>query len=904
MKPLILCLFLLTLRPVCIYAQVNLTNGLVAYYPFNGNANDYSGNNNNPAFNNATPAAGQSGLPNTAYYFNGTNAYMRIPNSPSLQLGNKMSYFARFKALGYYYGTCHGNNVLSKGTDTETGHFALRYDDAIYTNGQHCNGTPPDTLNENLDIYYSSVTIPYTPYIEKGNWYNVVITTDGDTVRLYINCELVVSTPVPPGGPAYNTADDLYFGMLSTAGYPYWFNGILDEVRLYNRTLNIAEVNALSGCKVAPCVPNVADFNITPSFCNSSSVQFAAAFPDSITTVQWNLGDGATGNGNTVNHSYSNPGSYQVKLSVQFNSGCKDTISKWIPIAVPTADTTVVQTKDTTLCEGAQLLLQALPNAPGYCWSPLQTLSDPSIADPLATPVGATTYYCTALVAETNLVFNGNFSLGDTGFVSDYYSVNPETSAAEYRIGASPSAWSSGLGNCMDHTSGAGNMMMISGLGQYPKIWSQTVAVSPNTNYVFSVWIQSLSAQFPATLNFFINGAILGNPISASPTTCTWNQFMTIWNSGDSTTATLSLVSQNQLAGSFFALDDINFSQYNLGFDSVRVSMADYPNVQVRGDTTICGPYTVPLSATGAAIYSWSPGAGMQDSTVADPLAPTQQSTNYVVSAYDNPICILKDTVSVKVLPVPLFSLRPDSTEVCQGSPFTFQAPSGYAYQWYSSLKGQGLSSQSSYSAVGTATDTIFVAIYDSVCQLSDTLHGILSVDTVPLLTLTKSNDIDCTVGQATLSATGGNNYTWTPASTLSNANTASPLAAPRETTWYTVSVTDGLCESLDSIELLVNFGNTAVSRFTVPGAFTPNGDGINDCFKVEYWGAINTFELSIYNRWGGRVFHTLNPADCWDGRLNGVEEPTGAYIYEIKAASPCAAAGYVFRKGTVTLIR
>ena len=75
----------------CIYSQVNLSAGLVAYYPFNGNANDESGNNNNPVFNNATLTADRFGNPNSAYHFNGINTYMMIPNQPGINMNNQIT---------------------------------------------------------------------------------------------------------------------------------------------------------------------------------------------------------------------------------------------------------------------------------------------------------------------------------------------------------------------------------------------------------------------------------------------------------------------------------------------------------------------------------------------------------------------------------------------------------------------------------------------------------------------------------------------------------------------------------------------------------------------------------------------------------------------------------------------
>src|SRR5689334_10454257 len=83
-------------------AQVNLTQGLMAYYPFNGNANDASGNANHPSVTNATLTADKAGSPNSAYRFNGIDNYIRIPNRPTLNTTNKISLSVWVKAAGFY----------------------------------------------------------------------------------------------------------------------------------------------------------------------------------------------------------------------------------------------------------------------------------------------------------------------------------------------------------------------------------------------------------------------------------------------------------------------------------------------------------------------------------------------------------------------------------------------------------------------------------------------------------------------------------------------------------------------------------------------------------------------------------------------------------------------------------
>ncbi|HEY4147315.1 MAG TPA: LamG-like jellyroll fold domain-containing protein [Chitinophagaceae bacterium] len=368
----------------------------MAYYPFNGDANDHSGNNNNPSFNNATPTAGKSGLPNTAYYFNGQNSYMQIPNSPPINFGTQFSIYALVKPTGYYEGPCHGNSILEKGYDFVSGFYLIRYDDNGFTNGQNCSLPQADTLHENLYGVYTGLNAGgYTPFMESNRWYSIVYECDGQTVKFYINCELILSAPLPAGVNFTNNYD-LTLGYVQPPNLPYWLNGIIDEVRIYNRPLNVAEINTLSGaCAVTPCVPNVTDFNQTQTACDWQSMQFTPAFPDSISTSQWDLGDLTTATTTTVSHTYATPGDYPVRLIVQYKGGCKDTITKDIPVFPPTVSSSIIATQDTTLCSGQQIVLNGLGNLPYYCWSPASTLSGTSVGNPTATPSTTTTYYCT-----------------------------------------------------------------------------------------------------------------------------------------------------------------------------------------------------------------------------------------------------------------------------------------------------------------------------------------------------------------------------------------------------------------------------------------------------------------------------------------------------------------------------
>ena len=176
-----------------------------------------------------------------------------------------------------------------------------------------------------------------------------------------------------------------------------------------------------------------------------------------------------------------------------------------------------------------------------------------------------------------------------------------------------------------------------------------------------------------------------------------------------------------------------------------------------------------------------------------------------------------------------------------------------------------------------------------------------LQVNANPNLQLSKTNDINCTLGTTTITASGGRTYRWSPVDGLSNPNISNPVAAPQLTTVYSVECTSvSGCTTTDSITVYVDKTGTE-GGYQLPSAFTPNGDGKNDCFGVKTWGWVSGLQFTVFDRWGNIVFTTTNPSNCWDGSFNGDKSGTGAYVYTITAHTIC---GAVVRKGTIVLIR
>lgn len=224
-------------------AQINLDSGLLAYYPFNGNADDISGNKNNPVFNNASLSADRLGNPNSAYHFNGKNNCMKVPNAPTLNAVNEMSISLWVKATGFYTGKCSGNSLLMKGdNDNKQGNYFLRFEDP-YTG---CS--KPDFTKE---IFQGPAgVLATTPVINLNQWYSVVWVCDNNTVSLYVDS--VLRSSVQDSYNSFSNRYDLFIGRHNDPGFPYWFNGDLDEIRIYNRALSKEEVLLLSNKKQNP----------------------------------------------------------------------------------------------------------------------------------------------------------------------------------------------------------------------------------------------------------------------------------------------------------------------------------------------------------------------------------------------------------------------------------------------------------------------------------------------------------------------------------------------------------------------------------------------------------------------------------------------------------------------------
>ncbi len=245
---------------------------------------------------------------------------------------------------------------------------------------------------------------------------------------------------------------------------------------------------------------------------------------------------------------------------------------------------------DTSFCQGENILLDAGAGFDSYQWQDNST-------NQTFTASTTGTYICTASFNDStnNLVLNGDFELGNTGFLSDYglgvggafgLLTNPST----YAISTSPSNVHNNFFSCVDHTSGAGNLMIINGSNTpNTNVWCQDINVSPNTDYNFSAWVISLEntdLNNVATLNFLIDGVQVGSAFSPSLTACDWQQFSASYNSGINTNIQICIESDVITGNNDYGIDDIFFTPVCIITDSIDITVN--PIVQTNSNQVIC----------------------------------------------------------------------------------------------------------------------------------------------------------------------------------------------------------------------------------------------------------------------------------------------------------------------------
>jgi len=203
------------------------TGTLVAYYPFNGNANDVSGYNHNGEVNGAQLVSDRFGHPNSAYYFDGVNASIRVPNDSTLNFQRSITVNFWIKVHSFYsreqYPISHGN-------------WTNRWKFSITPTSNKIRWTVKSTLSTVKDLDSETRLV-------LDSLYNVTGVYDGSDFEIYINGQLDAFSSF--SGLINPTSYDLSIGQDLPTDNNYGFNGVLDDIRIYNYALPLQEIEKL-----------------------------------------------------------------------------------------------------------------------------------------------------------------------------------------------------------------------------------------------------------------------------------------------------------------------------------------------------------------------------------------------------------------------------------------------------------------------------------------------------------------------------------------------------------------------------------------------------------------------------------------------------------------------------------
>lgn len=212
------------------------TQSLVAYYPFNGNANDESGNGNSGTTNGARLDTDRFGNANKAYSFNGTSNYIQVQPSTSLDFSRSFTISVWSRKIGH--DEQQGSLVATGGTACYGG-FVL----------QHRNNGVRYEYQDNNFSNWCLVFADTTLGTEDGNWHHFVYIVDGSLkiANGWVDGNHIISSFDLTSEANITSSHPVQIGKLngSVPPSPQYFYGSIDDIRIYNRALSDSEIRAL-----------------------------------------------------------------------------------------------------------------------------------------------------------------------------------------------------------------------------------------------------------------------------------------------------------------------------------------------------------------------------------------------------------------------------------------------------------------------------------------------------------------------------------------------------------------------------------------------------------------------------------------------------------------------------------
>lgn len=386
-------------------------------------------------------------------------------------------------------------------------------------------------------------------------------------------------------------------------------------------------------------------------------------------------------------------------------------------------------------------------------------------------------------------------------------------------------------------------------------------------------------------------------------TTIPLTQKSYLWSTGDTTS---SITVKPTSTTSY------KVTRTNAGFvctDSILISLQPM-QTNLLNTVNICGDTAHLDAGTGFSSYLWNTGDTTQHIIA-------NKNAVYSVTVTKG-VCTLKDSSNVQMaLPVSDFIVKAQLDSICYGASDTLNVITpqiGVVYSWY--LPGSAIKINSGiyYGLTGITKNASYIINANSVPAACPSKSAQVQIIVRPQIAkpIIKIDSIGANlvivswkpVPDATgylLSLDNGISFQYPSSGILSLTDTVKGIPSGQNQKIIIKALGNVACQTSDTSQIIATTINPFGNGIYIPNAFTPNGDGSNDYFRV-YGTAIKSIVLKIYNQWGELVFSTTDIINGWDGNYKGNKAVASVYTYTLEATMQDGSE--IIKKGTLTLIR
>ena len=721
MKRKLLTLLSLALA-TCNFAQVPNyvpTNGLVGWWPFNGNAVDESVNTNDGTVNGATLTTDRFGNANSAYSFDGVDDHVNLLYNSSLNCpAGTVNVWVNFN------GILNGQkNIFSQPQGRPQ---IVILDNKGRINWRASDGSFPSTstINDLISNQWAMLTGVYSES-NLSIYLNGIFQSSTNTSLTQSTCSLL---DFQIGG-FYQT----FSSCSNILGYTQMFNGKIDDIGFWNRALTNCEILDLYNAQLNSLANAGADASITCTS-NQNGVAIGAAAASGV-TYSWSPATSLSSA--TVANPTANPSTTTTYTltATKTGNGCTAsdqvlvTVNNTAPVANAGNDITKTCVTNPT---GAGIGMSPVAGI-NYTWSPATGLSATNLANPAANPSTTATYTLTAT----------NPTNGCTASDAMVFTVNTAPPAANAGNDFTKTCVQNQTGNTIGSNAVAGVTYAWSptiGLSN-PTVSNPTANPSSSTTYTATNSVNGCVATDLVSVDVNTNVPIAnaGNDLAV---TCVTNP-----NGGSIGSAAVPGVSYSWSPATGLSATNVanptalptSTTTYTLTTTDNTSGCTATDNILVSVNTIVpvanAGPdvlidcimnpngATLGAQASSGVTYNWSPTAGLSDASISNPSANPVSSTTFTVTATDAASgCTATDQVLVNVNnATPAVNAGTDRT-ICKGDTTVLNASGAVSYTWNNNVVDGQLfvpNSTAEYTVTGTdangcqGTDNVVITVND-----------------------------------------------------------------------------------------------------------------------------------------------------------------------------------------------